>query len=89
MRALHIPTCRAPGCVTPHCCLARCPPAACPPPCCRDNRADTAEDKAFDVLTRELVFEAKAKPGERTLTGGWGGMGCTGGACQPETSRTA
>ncbi|PRW57304.1 Nucleolar 14 [Chlorella sorokiniana] len=28
----------------------------------------THEDQAFDVLTRELVFEAKAKPGERTLT---------------------
>ena len=35
----------------------------------RDARADTQEDKAFDVLTRELVFEAKAQPGERTLTG--------------------
>ncbi|KAL4451742.1 hypothetical protein ABPG75_007404 [Micractinium tetrahymenae] len=34
----------------------------------RDNKAETEEDKAFDVLTRELVFEAKAKPGERTLT---------------------
>lgn len=37
---------------------------------CRDNKADTQDDKAFDLLTRELVFEAKAKPGERTLTGG-------------------
>lgn len=36
----------------------------------RDNKADSEADKAFDVLTRELVFEAKAKPGERTLTGG-------------------
>lgn len=34
----------------------------------RDSRADNREDQAFDVLTRELVFEAKAKPGERTLT---------------------
>jgi len=25
-------------------------------------------DKRFDVLTKELVFEAKAQPGERTLT---------------------
>lgn len=25
-------------------------------------------DRKFDVLTRELVFEAKAQPGERTLT---------------------
>ncbi len=47
------------------------PPVTAPPPC-RDNRADTEEDKAFDVLTRELVFEAKAKPGERTLTGAAG-----------------
>lgn len=38
--------------------------------CCRSTKPDTQEDKAFDVLTRELVFEAKAKPGERTLTGG-------------------
>lgn len=37
---------------------------------CSDNKADTQDDKAFDLLTRELVFEAKAKPGERTLTGG-------------------
>lgn len=26
------------------------------------------EDKRFDVLTKELIFEAKAQPGERTLT---------------------
>lgn len=39
------------------------------PAVCRDSRADNREDQAFDVLTRELVFEAKAKPGERTLTG--------------------
>jgi hypothetical protein len=38
---------------------------------CRDNRGDSEGDRAFDVLTRELVFEAKAKPGERTLAGGW------------------
>lgn len=39
-----------------------------------DSKSDTQEDKAFDVLTRELVFEAKAQPGERTLTGAlaWG-----------------
>ena len=37
----------------------------------RDNRGDSEGDRAFDVLTRELVFEAKAKPGERTLAGGW------------------
>jgi hypothetical protein len=43
----------------------------------RDNRGDSEGDRAFDVLTRELVFEAKAKPGERTLTGGgWGASGC-------------
>lgn len=35
----------------------------------RDSKADNQEDAAFDVLTRELVFEAKARPGERTLTG--------------------
>ena len=29
---------------------------------------DDGEDRRFDVLTREFVFEAKAQPGERTLT---------------------
>ena len=47
---------------------------------CREAAAGgdaTAEDRAFDVLTRELVFEAKAKPGQRTLAGVLaGGMGC-------------
>jgi hypothetical protein len=55
----------------------------------RDSKPDNQEDAAFDVLTRELVFEAKARPGERTLTGaaaggcsrllaekGGGGFGC-------------
>jgi hypothetical protein len=41
-----------------------------------DRRADNKEDAAFDVLTRELVFEAKARPGGRTLTGGQAGDCC-------------
>ena len=52
------PKCSLPSCA---CCCACCR-------ACRDNKAETKEDQAFDVLTRELVFEAKAKPGERTLT---------------------
>jgi len=32
-----------------------------------NSEADVA-DRRFDVLTKELVFEAKAQPGERTLT---------------------
>ena len=38
----------------------------------KDNKTNGAavedSDKRFDVLTKELVFEAKAQPGERTLT---------------------
>jgi nucleolar protein 14 len=36
----------------------------------------TEEDRRFDALTKELVFEAKAKPGERTLTGETTGNWC-------------
>lgn len=40
-----------------------------------DNRSDGQADQAYDVLTRELVFEAKAQPGDRTMTGGdWVGL---------------
>lgn len=61
----------APSCSThPHTTSNPPLPPPPPPPLRSDNKADTNEDKAFDVLTRELVFEAKAKPGERTLTGG-------------------
>ena len=43
---------------------------------CSSNKAENEDDRRFDVMARELVFEAKAQPGDRTLSGARGRAPC-------------
>ena len=40
----------------------------------RDNKPETDDDRRFDLLTRELVYEAKGQPADR-MPQGEGGVG--------------